>query len=87
MVLAVNIGNTHICIGGYENGAQAFSAKLSSEPPRTADEYALQLRSLLAMRGLGGAAQGQRDGQGQKDGKTFHGVMVLVVVSSAPELG
>lgn len=55
MVLAVNIGNTHICIGGYENGAQAFSAKLSSEPPRTADEYALQLRSLLAMRGLGGA--------------------------------
>ena len=37
--------------------------------------------------GLGGAAQGQRDGQGQKDGKTFHGVMVLVVVSSAPELG
>lgn len=55
MVLAVNIGNTHICIGGYENGAQAFSAKLSSEPPRTADEYALQLCSLLAMRGLGGA--------------------------------
>ena len=23
----------------------------------------------------------------EKDGKTFHGVMVLVVVSSAPELG
>lgn len=56
MVLAVNIGNTHVCIGGYENSTQVFSAKLSSEPSRTADEYALQLRSLLAVRGRGDAA-------------------------------
>lgn len=53
MVLTVNIGNTHICVGGYEKGEQAFSAKLSSLPPRTADEYLLQLRGLLAAHGLG----------------------------------
>lgn len=52
MVLAVNIGNTHICVGGYQAGQKVFAAKLSSLPPRTADEYTLQLRGLLQLHGL-----------------------------------
>lgn len=49
MVLTVNIGNTHICIGGYLEDKKLFSAKLSSLPGLTADEYAIKLKALLSL--------------------------------------
>ena len=51
MVLAVNIGNTHICVGGYEANETLFTAKLSTLAHLTADEYALKLKSLLELYG------------------------------------
>lgn len=51
MVLAVNIGNTHICVGGYCDNDALFSAKLSTAQPCTADEYAIKLTSLLQLYG------------------------------------
>lgn len=49
MVLTVNIGNTHITIGGYEAGAQVFCGQLHSDTHTTADEYAILLQQLLAL--------------------------------------
>ncbi|EJW89952.1 type III pantothenate kinase [gut metagenome] len=53
MVLTVNIGNTHTCIGAYsESGNRLLSAKLSTATRRTADEYRLALRQLLSIEDL-----------------------------------
>lgn len=55
MVLTVNIGNTHTCIGAYTpQGRQQMSAKLSTAAPRTADEYRLAIHQLLALEQLDG---------------------------------
>lgn len=50
MVLAVDIGNTNICIGGLTGGGQdtvAFTARMVTRPRCTADEYAAELNFLL----------------------------------------
>lgn len=53
MVLAVNIGNTHTCVGAYtEEGEQLLTATLSTATRRTADEYRLALWQLLSLEGL-----------------------------------
>lgn len=53
MVLTVNIGNTHTCVGAYsEEGKALLSAKLSTMTRRTADEYRLALMGLLTLEGL-----------------------------------
>lgn len=50
MVLTVNIGNTHTCVGAYTaEGRQLMSAKLSTAVSRTADEYRLAIHQLLAL--------------------------------------
>lgn len=49
MVLALNIGNTNITIGGYRDGAQLFCGQLHTDEHATADEYAIRLQSLLAL--------------------------------------
>ncbi|MBN2053960.1 type III pantothenate kinase, partial [bacterium] len=48
-LLAVDIGNSHIVIGIFQNGVLAARWRLSTEPLRTADEYAVQLSSLCAI--------------------------------------
>lgn len=49
MILTVNIGNTHITVGGYEDGALRFCGRLHSDSSATVDEYALRLVNLLAL--------------------------------------
>lgn len=51
MILAVDISNTYITLGGLElkSGAIVFTAQLSSERGRTADEYAILLRELFGL--------------------------------------
>lgn len=39
MILALDISNTNIVIGGMENGAAVFTIRLSSDLSRTPDEY------------------------------------------------
>ncbi len=49
MILAVDIGNTNIVIGGYEQGELAFSTRLATEKQLEADQYALQLEGVLRL--------------------------------------
>lgn len=69
MVLAVDIGNSNICIGGL-CGAQhrniAFTTRMVTRPRCTADEYAAELKFLL--------------GRLQVDCATCEGVIVCSVV-------
>ena len=52
MLLAVDIGNTNVTLGLFEGDALAASWRLSTDPRRLADEYALQLSQLLPMKGV-----------------------------------
>ncbi len=52
MLLAIDVGNTNIVLGGIRNGKQIFSARLKSDRSKTADEYAADLQSILALYGV-----------------------------------
>lgn len=49
MILAVDIGNTNIVVGGYREGQLAFSIRISTDASRTAYEYAATLGDILAL--------------------------------------
>ena len=54
MVLAVDIGNSNICIGGLAGEAHRdilFTTRMVTRPRCTADEYAAELRFLLGLTG------------------------------------
>lgn len=43
MVLAVDIGNSNICLGGFDGDKLVFTARLSTDAKNTEDEYASRL--------------------------------------------
>lgn len=47
MILAIDIGNTNICIGGLEGMKCLFSFRMVTRPHCTSDEYTAELRFLL----------------------------------------
>lgn len=47
MILAIDIGNTNICIGGLEGMNSLFSFRMVTRPNCTPDEYTAELRFLL----------------------------------------
>ena len=47
MILAIDIGNTNIVLGGYENGALGFCTRISTDKSLEADQYALELSGIL----------------------------------------
>ena len=49
MILTVNIGNTHITVGGYEQDTLRFCGRLHSDMDATVDEYAIRLVNLLSV--------------------------------------
>ena len=49
MILTVNLGNTHITIGGYEHDDLKFCGRLHTDPAATVDDYALRLVNLLSL--------------------------------------
>ena len=51
MILTVNIGNTHITVGGYEQDTLIFCGRLHSDPAATVEEYAIRLLNLLQLYG------------------------------------
>ena len=51
MVLTLNVGNTHITMGSYENDKLLFSARLRTDPVGSSDEYAIKLEDLLRLNG------------------------------------
>lgn len=52
MILAIDVGNTNIVLGGIQDGRQVFSARCASDRNKTEDEYALTFQGILAMHGV-----------------------------------
>lgn len=59
MLLAIDIGNSHITLGGFEGEDLQFLARLFTDVGRTSDQYAVEVRDILS---LYGTAAGQVDG-------------------------
>lgn len=54
MILAIDVGNTNIVLGGIEGEKLAFSARLASDRKKTADQYALDIQGVLTLYGVRG---------------------------------
>ncbi|HET6452983.1 MAG TPA: type III pantothenate kinase [Armatimonadota bacterium] len=52
MLLAINVNNTNIALGVFENSALAADWRVSTKLGRTADEYGMLFNELLEYRGL-----------------------------------
>ena len=49
MVLAIDIGNTNITFGGFENDEPSFVANISTDPTATEDEYSIKILNILSL--------------------------------------
>ena len=52
MLLAVDIGNTNITLGAFEESNLVFTARLATETKKTSDQYAVEIKNLLELNGL-----------------------------------
>lgn len=52
MVLAMDIGNTNITLGGFEKDSLVFVARISTNPSLTVDEYAEKLINILSLHNI-----------------------------------
>ena len=52
MILTVDIGNTNVTIGGYDNDTLAFTARMATERSFTSDQYAVAVDALLRLKGV-----------------------------------
>ena len=52
MLLAININNTQIKIGGYRGKELAFHWRVATNRDKTDDEYAMNLRNLFEYAGM-----------------------------------
>ena len=55
MLLAIDIGNTNIVIGGFEKDNLKFVARMSTNTAKTEDEYAAQLLDILSIHSADGS--------------------------------
>lgn len=51
MLLAIDIGNTNITLGLFEDDLLKITARLSTDQRKTADEYAIDIKDVLALHG------------------------------------
>lgn len=56
MLLAIDIGNSHIVIGGFRGAHLSLHFRLATDLRKTEDEYGLLLKSLLGQRRIKGVA-------------------------------
>lgn len=49
MILAIDVGNTNIVLGGIEKGDIIFTARLGTNRAKTEDEYAMELLGILKL--------------------------------------
>ncbi len=52
MILAVDIGNSNIVIGGIKGETITFEARLRTDSTKTSDEYCIDLKSILDVYGV-----------------------------------
>lgn len=51
MLLAVDIGNSNVCIGLFDGDILLLTARLKTEHGKTADQYAVDLKNILLLHG------------------------------------
>ena len=57
MILAVDVGNTNIVFGGFDNnGELSFISRLNTQVSRMEDQYAIKLKDILSLYGFENAA-------------------------------
>ena len=57
MILAVDVGNTNIVFGGFDDkGGLCFISRLNTQVSRMEDQYAIKLRDILSLYGFENAA-------------------------------
>ena len=49
MLLTIDIGNTNITLGAYDGEVLSFTARLATVATKTADQYAVEFKSLLEL--------------------------------------
>ncbi len=49
MILAIDIGNTNIVLGGIEDGNILFEARMATDLVKTSDQYCAELKTMLAL--------------------------------------
>lgn len=54
MLLAIDIGNTNIVIGCFqEDDTLAFKARIATDPTRTSDQYGVEIKNMMEAFGVG----------------------------------
>ena len=51
MILAIDIGNSNIVIGGFENDSIEFTARVATDVRRTEEQYAVEIHQILHLYG------------------------------------
>jgi len=49
MLLAIDIGNTNIVIGGIQDGEIAFEARIATDHIKTSDQYGSEIKNMLGL--------------------------------------
>ena len=49
MLLAIDIGNTNITIGGIQEGKILFEARIATEYIKTSDQYGVEIKNILSL--------------------------------------
>ena len=52
MILAIDIGNTNIVLGGFSGDEPSFVARIATNASKTEDEYATKIGSVLRLHGI-----------------------------------
>ncbi len=52
MILAIDIGNTNLVLGGFDGEDLTFVSRIATDPSKTEDEYASKIRSVLTLHGV-----------------------------------
>ena len=47
MLLAIDIGNSNIVIGGIEENKTRFEARIATDRIKTSDQYGVEIKSML----------------------------------------
>ena len=69
MILAIDVGNSNIVMGGYQDSVVSFVSRMQTDRAKEADQYAIQLKAILALYGV------HREG--------IDGIVISCVVPSA----
>lgn len=49
LLLTVDIGNTNVTLGAYNGNILSFTARLATEPRKTSDQYAVEIKNVLSL--------------------------------------